>query len=70
MIVKNNQRALYKSCYKKNKYNTNDEANLEGIKQMKVRGANQLYYYLCNNCNKWHLTHDSKVYNNNKYRVV
>lgn len=59
------QKQLLHKCYSKKKYLNIDEANLKGIEQMKKYGSNQLYMYLCSNCNKWHLTHKET-----KYRVV
>jgi hypothetical protein len=42
-------------CYGKKSYETLDDVNLSGLLQMS-NGAPQLYFYLCNYCNKWHLT--------------
>lgn len=52
-------------CKSKHRFNTDDEANLAGLKRMKIYNEIQLYYYLCKQCNKWHLTKTVT-----KYRVV
>lgn len=59
------QSELLKYCYSKKKYKNVDEANLAGLHRMKVFKEKQLYYYLCNNCNNFHLTHKLS-----KYRVI
>lgn len=58
------QRIIQKSCHNKIKYKNFTEVNLAGLKQMKINGSPQLYFYLCKN-NHWHLT-KSKT----KYKVI
>jgi hypothetical protein len=54
----------FKSCDSKNKYLNIDEAMIQGKFAMS-KCNKQLFTYLCNTCNSWHLTR-SKT----KYKVI
>lgn len=47
------------SCGKK-KYNTESDVIFVGREQMFEFGAQQLYYYFCDDCLAWHLTSKKK----------
>lgn len=60
-----------KSCSGKNKYNSKNDAFKTGRTEMKIRvNQPQLYTYICPHCKKFHLTHNSKIIDVKKYKII
>jgi hypothetical protein len=53
-----NLKKVNRGCAKK-QYNTEDDVIFVGREQMFSHGSDQLYYYQCDVCEKWHLTSKS-----------